>query len=93
MTSIEENLSVSDFELNPKVTLYPNPVNDVLYISSEISIDSASVYDIHGRVLQTTVFVGNETQRTIDIHQLASGTYFVTLTSEKAKITQKIIKN
>jgi len=93
LTTVEDNLSVSDFTTDFGVKLYPNPVKEELYITSEASIKKASIYDTNGRLLQTIVFYGNETQRTIDLEKLAIGVYVVQLSSEIGEITQKIVKD
>lgn len=93
VTSVEESLSINELELYSKITLFPNPVNNVLYMSSEILIDSASIYDIHGRLLQATIFDNNESQKSINLEHLSLGTYFVTLRSKSGNVTEKIIKN
>ncbi|MEH6535841.1 MAG: leucine-rich repeat domain-containing protein [Psychroserpens sp.] len=93
-TTVEEdNLSVNDSELSAKVKLYPNPVNDLLYIASEVSIDKATIYDVNGRLLQTVVFYGNEIQRAIDLKQLTQGVYFVKIVANQKETVEKIIKN
>jgi hypothetical protein len=91
-TTVEDNLSLEDQELSAKVKIFPNPVGDKLFITSKVNIEKASIYDINGRLLQTIVFYGNETQRTIDLQKLALGVYVVKLSSEYGELTQKIIK-
>jgi Leucine-rich repeat (LRR) protein len=91
-TTVEDNLSLEDQELRAKVKIFPNPVGDKLFITSEVNIKKVSIYDINGRLLQTIMFYGNETQRTIDLQKLALGVYVVKLSSEYGELTQKIIK-
>jgi hypothetical protein len=92
VTTVEDNLSVDDQELSAKVKIFPNPVGDKLFITSEVNIEKISIYDINGRLLKTVVFYGNETQRTIDLQQLAGGVYVIKFSSENGELTQKIIK-
>ena len=91
-TTVEENLSIEDQELNSKVKIFPNPTSDNLFITSEAHIEKASIYDINGRLLKTVVFYGNETQRTIDLQKLSLGVYVIKLSSKHGELTQKIIK-
>jgi len=82
--------SVSSFELN-NVKLYPNPVKNNLFISSnEINFDAVSIYTIDGKkVLNQNKIIDN----TIDVSNLASGMYVVKLnsTDSDAVLTRKII--
>ena len=91
-TVAEENLSTTEFSSDISLKLYPNPVNSVLYISSESKLNSVSIYDVNGRLLQTIAFVGNQMEQTIDVTQLSKGIYFVSVVSEKGMLSQKIMK-
>lgn len=69
------------------VELYPNPMNDVLYIESE-NIASVAIFNAVG---QQVLFV--ESRNEIDVAELNSGLYFVRLIDNKGNtITKKIIK-
>jgi predicted outer membrane repeat protein len=59
------------------VSLYPNPANDKLYIStnSELLQHSVRLYDISGQLLQT-IQITNSVQ-TISVQQLKSGLYLL----------------
>ncbi|WP_445716603.1 T9SS type A sorting domain-containing protein [Flavobacterium sp.] len=86
------NLSVSDFNFNDKVILYPNPVKDVLSIQTEngISFKNYSVLDINGRVLvsQSKAIQNNQ----INLSGLTTGIYILQLETDKGLVTKKIIK-
>ena len=72
--------------------VYPNPVNDRLYIATEDEVENVVVYDIYGRhqVTETPRHQGN---LTIDLENLKSGIYFVKINTEKGNIVKRIIKN
>ena len=93
ITTVDNNLSVNELVSNFNVKLYPNPVTDVLQIIAEVNIDSATIYDVNGRLLQTVVFVGYDTERTLDIDHLSKGVYLVKLSSVKGDIIQKVVKD
>ena len=86
------NLSVSDFNFNDKVILYPNPVKDELTIQNqdEISFKNYSVLDINGRVLvsQSKAIQNNQ----INLASLTSGIYMLQLETDKGTVIKKIIK-
>ncbi len=81
---IEEQIS--------SVQIYPNPVNDRLYIEAETEIEEVMVYDIYGRhqVTETPSHQGN---LSIDLSDLKSGIYFVKINTEKGNIVKRIIKD
>lgn len=67
--------------------IYPNPMNDVLYIESE-NITSVTVFNAVG---QQVLFVENRNE--IDVTSLSNGLYFVRLVDNKGNtLTKKIIK-
>jgi len=69
--------------------LYPNPVNDVLHISYQESINSVQIFDMTGKqVLQ----VKNST-RTIDVSQLKASIYILKIMTDNGVLTKKLIKN
>jgi hypothetical protein len=73
------------------VSLYPNPVQDVLKIrnESDSTINSVSITDNNGRVvLNTTSF-----ENGIDVSALQNGIYFVKIATDKGTSNQKMIKN
>jgi Leucine-rich repeat (LRR) protein len=83
-------LSNPEFTLDASTVLYPNPTNGNIKIDCDNSIKSIEIYDIQGRIIQTTV----EHTKTakLDISSQSNGIYFVRVTSEKGKTVQKVIK-
>lgn len=57
-----------------KLLIYPNPFNDIIYVSEYEKVASVTVNDISGRALKT---INNPTKQ-INLSTLASGLYLVT---------------
>ena len=78
-------------ELNASFNIYPNPVEDRLYIETETEIEEVVVYDIFGRhqVAETPSLQGN---LTIDVSDFASGVYFIQIKTEEGNITKRFVK-
>ena len=70
--------------------IYPNPVNDRLYIEAETEVKEVVVYDVYGR--QQTTVNGQQTS-SIDISNLNSGVYFIKVVTENGEAVKRIIKN
>ena len=69
------------------VELYPNPMNDILYIESD-DVESVTFFNAVG---QQVLFVENRNE--IDVAELNDGLYFVRLVDNKGNtLTKKIIK-
>ncbi len=83
-------LALDDFEVVNAVKVYPNPVRDVLNISFESVISSISIYNLLGQEMLTKSM--NAKESSIDVSQLAAGTYLVKIIAGDALKTMKVIK-
>lgn len=91
LTTVEEALSVEE-SIAQGFKMYPNPVQNTLFIESENSIQSVTIYDMNGRLLNKVVFTGNALKENIDMKHLSQGIYFVKIKSDKGEVTAKILK-
>lgn len=82
-------LSVIDETLTD-ISIYPNPVEDVLQIktSADVTNKIATVFDVNGKRLSSTKLKTN----TLDVSNLASGIYFLRIESDGKTIKRKFIK-
>ena len=72
------------------VSFYPNPVDDVLHINSKEAIDSVVVYTVTGQKVSSVTF--NATNMEVNVASLASGIYFMKVSSNGKVETLKVIK-
>ncbi|MBQ5689328.1 MAG: T9SS type A sorting domain-containing protein, partial [Bacteroidales bacterium] len=79
-------------ENNISLNVYPNPVNDKLYIVTVDEVKEVVIYDIYGR-RQITETPSHQGNWTIDLSELKSGIYFVKINTEKGNIVKRIIKD
>jgi hypothetical protein len=87
--TILEPLSIKDkFIMNVKY--YPNPVTDILKITSLYKLDSYTIYNVLGKVILQGDATGNITE--IDMDVLTNGMYLVTAKSGDLSKTFKVIK-
>ena len=92
-TTVAENLSVAESTIQDIVKIYPNPVNNFLFVESKNTLESISIYDVNGRQLNTISFVGNKQNTKLNTSSLSEGIYFVKIKTEVGMQTTKIIKN
>lgn len=85
--------NINDIEHNSTLNIYPNPVEDKLFLATEIHIEEIAIYDIYGR--HTISQQANETtsQQVIDVDDLNSGVYFVKIKTDDGNIVKRFIKN
>ena len=86
----ESTESIVEFEASFNV--YPNPVNDKLYIETEVEVEKVVVYDVYGRhqVTETPSLQGS---LVIDLTNLNSGVYFVKVITDEGEVVKRIVKN
>ena len=84
--TIEEVLGVED---EIEVTVYPNPVVDLLNVRVD-GVAQLRVIDLSGHVLKEVAFT-NETQ--VDVRDLVGGVHFIEITNEKGRSVRKLVKN
>lgn len=89
--SIDRSLSADDFFAN-NFSLFPNPTSSVFTIQSNNQlINSVQVTDINGRIVKNSSFE-TVTNATLDISDLKSGMYFVSVQTDNGFGTTKIMK-
>ena len=64
-------LSTNDLEIEQAFIVYPNPVQNILIINSEIPLDKIEIYNLQGQLLFDTI------NNQIDVSFLSSGIYYV----------------
>ena len=76
------------------VSMYPNPVQDVLHLSSgnQAIVNNAAIYNVSGQLLKTIVNTAMTNQIAIYVSDLKSALYFIVITSNKSQITRRIVK-
>ena len=75
-------------EMNASFNIYPNPVNDRLYIETESEIEEVVVYDVYGR--QQLAVSGQ--QSAVSVANLNSGVYFVKVVTSEGETVKRFIK-
>ena len=76
-------------ELVSSFNIYPNPVNDKIYIETEVEIEDVVVYDVYGRQQST---VNGQQTSSIDVSNLNSGVYFIKIKSNDKFVLKRFVK-
>ena len=85
-------LSVEEVTKERSFTLFPNPFQEELQITSkEQSISQVQLYDLTGKLIQEEK-VNNQNTFTFKTNGLPIGTYLITIFTDKGKESYKVIK-
>ncbi|AXG68392.1 internalin-J [Kordia sp. SMS9] len=79
----ERTITIESFEM------YPNPVKDVVIISTREVIETIRIYDISGKFIQEASFTGTQNSIEITTSKLAQGTYFVKIKTVSGAVSVK----
>ena len=91
-TFVTQGVGISDYALEDKVSVYPNPAHNYLVISSEegVRICQYALYSTDGKLLHT-VLVDNLPMR-VPVANLANGIYFLEIVCDEGVLVKKIVK-
>jgi carboxypeptidase T len=90
VTIVEDDiLNIDDF-ISPQFSIYPNPTNNLLNITTPISDYKLNIYNIQGQLISTFSLSGSQT---LDISTYSKGIYLLKLTTKSVSKTYKIIKD
>lgn len=81
-------LGTADYVLE-NISIYPNPVQDILYIKGlETELKQVNIYTLTGKKVKTIT----HNLETLDVSKLSTGLYLVTLITDNASKTLKLVK-
>ena len=87
-TNFNENCPVLGIEENNvSLSIYPNPVNDILNIETDNLIEKIEILDLSGKLIATEFY------HQINVAQLTSGIYFIKVVTSEGNSLQKFVKD
>lgn len=81
-------VSIEKVNIENKMSIYPNPVTNMLHISTEDNINKLSIYNINGSLIRNYENINN----TIDVSSLIKGMYILVVQTDKGITQNKFIK-
>ena len=87
-TTGKGSTGIGNYTDNNYIFIFPNPVQNTLYIQSSPIIEQISIYDISGRMLKQIANPSLE----INVSSLTKGIYLVKVKMEEGEVIRKIVK-
>lgn len=86
-------LGINDV-LASKFSTFPNPVSDVLTLSSGegVQISGIQITDLNGRVIKTLKYSDAISEMQVNVSDLSAGMYLLNISSNQGTATKKIVK-
>ncbi len=83
-------MGVEDFDATAKITVFPNPMFDMVDFNSPNTIEKISIYDLTGKQVLTQKQSGKTIE--LNVSALPSGVYIAKVKTNKGAETVKLIK-
>ena len=94
VTTVEEtpdgNIEIVENNFN----IYPNPVNDRLYIETQTLTQTLAieVYDVYGRIQNLSNSATQQLSNSINVANLNSGVYFLKVVTANGEVVKRFVK-
>lgn len=89
-TTVQNILGTSEINKDQsEISIYPNPVKDILFIKSKEKIVKVEIFDSAGRILKSLSLNGDS----INVSELFKGNYIIKLITKDKSVIEKFIKN
>ena len=90
ITEVVIPLSTDNHSINNQLSVYPNPVKDVVYIQSDnLTVEELTIYNLQGSQLITA----KQNLETINTITLSTGIYLLHIQTNKGLAKYKLVKN
>jgi hypothetical protein len=89
LVSCDTSVGISDYK-SKEIKAYPNPVSDVLNITTEFKMNSIEILDLRGRNIFNRH--SNSKSETLNLADLKAGIYFIRVKGQSKSSIVKIIK-
>ena len=87
-TSTIQTLGINEITADPKISIYPNPVKDIVYFNTQETVIKVEIYDTAGRIISSNAVHNNK----ISLSDLQTGNYILKVYTENGITSTKIIK-
>lgn len=94
MEPVEEGVSVEEVALN-NLNIYPNPTNSILNVNGDLNVltgATAQIFDISGKKVKDLSLNFETNNATIDVSNLQTGTYILSISKNGSKQSYRFIK-
>jgi basic endochitinase B len=88
--SITETLNSSEFEAS-KLSIFPNPVNNILYVNHSTKIEKLELFNSLGQLVFSSKY--NSDKIELNVNEYSSGLYLIKFYSDNNIYTQRIFIN
>ena len=86
-----EHIGINEYENTFEI--FPNPVDDKLYIKGEAAIEEINIFNITGVKVYNEVCLMKNNEYMVNVNNLPEGIYVVNVTTTEGNVIRRFIKN
>jgi len=92
--TVDDEVSIEDQILSNGISISPNPTHNIMtiYNESNIDLENAIIYDLHGKMIHSVNFKPAEKYHSFDLTNWNSGMYLIRIKGAKGVAAKKLIK-
>ncbi|MBQ4547821.1 MAG: T9SS type A sorting domain-containing protein, partial [Bacteroidales bacterium] len=79
-------------ELSSSINIYPNPVDNELFLATEVRVEEIAIYDVYGRQAMSQQVNETTSQQVVEVADLEAGVYFVKVVTSEGEIVKRFVK-
>ena len=79
-------------ELSSSINIYPNPVDNELFLATEFRVEEIAIYDVYGRQAMSQQVNETTSQQVVEVADLEAGVYFVKVVTSEGEIVKRFVK-
>ncbi len=79
-------------ELETSFNIYPNPVENELFLATEMNVEEVAIYDVYGRQTLSHQISKSTSLQVINVAELNSGVYFVNIKTNNGNVVKRFVK-
>lgn len=79
-------VGINEITASEQVTIFPNPSNGEINISTDLTVESVSLITLNGQIVLTS------SSKKLDLTTFPSGVYFLNIQTNKGIVVKKILK-
>jgi len=91
-----KTLGESIEELSSSIKIYPNPVENELFLATEVRVEEIAIYDVYGRLCcrdASNASTSNSMDTfNVSVQDLEAGVYFVNIKTENGNVVKRFVK-
>ena len=77
-------------EFSTSFNVYPNPVNNVLFVDTDENVEQVTIYNLTGSMVYNEVYSSNNVK--INVSELEAGVYIVKVRTENNEVVNRFVK-